>query len=283
MRKESDKILIVGGDRRFDAAEEVLKNNGYFVSRLSEGTGSEKELKDARVLLLPLPYTADGVTVYQPDGKDPIPLSALYRSFHPGITVLCGKADAEIRSEIEKSGAVLIDYNAEEDFAVKNAVPTAEGAISIAIDLLPVTLNGSRALILGFGRIGKLLAAYLRGFGAVVTVGTRKPSDLALAAAYGYGVVPFSEISEAVKEKEVVFNTVPVPVLTKKHLNGVSRGTVLIDLASKPGGIDRQAASELGLKVIWALSLPGKTAPVSAGRYVAETVMRLLSENEGNE
>ncbi|MCQ2426084.1 MAG: NAD(P)-binding domain-containing protein [Lachnospiraceae bacterium] len=282
MRKESDKILIVGGDRRFDAAEDVLKSKGYSVSRITDEKGAEKELNEADVLLLPLPYTADGVTVYQPDGKGPIPLSAVLRSLRPGKTVLCGKADAELRSAAEKNGAVLLDYNAEEDFAVKNAVPTAEGAIAIALDMLPVTLNGSRVLILGFGRIGRLLAAYLRGFGAAVTVAARKPSDLAFAEAYGYEGVPFSRLAEAVKEKEAIFNTVPAPVLTQEVLTGVSRDAVLIDLASKPGGIDRQAASVLGLNAVRALSLPGKTAPVSAGRYVAETVMRFLSGTEGD-
>lgn len=280
MRNQSDKILIVGGDRRFDTAEDVLKREGYSVSRAADRNDFSEKGNEADVLLLPLPYTADGVTVFQPEGKEAIPLSDVFRGFRPGMLILTGKADSAIRKEAEAHGADVADYNDEEDFAVKNAVPTAEGAISLALDLLPVTLNGSDVLVLGFGRIGKLLALYLHGFGARVTVAARKPKDRAFANACGYQAVPFSELAEAVKEKEVIFNTVPSVVLTKNVLDAVRKDTVLIDLASSPGGIDRQAAAENGLKAVSALGLPGKTAPVSAGRYLAETVIRLLSERE---
>ena len=280
MRKESVKVLIVGGDRRFDTAEDVLKREGYSVLRVSDRNDFSEKGNEADVLLLPLPYTADGITVFQPDGKEAVPLSEVFRGFRPGMLILTGKADSAIRKEAEAHGADVADYNDEEDFAVKNAVPTAEGAISLALDLLPVTLNGSDVLVLGFGRIGKLLALYLHGFGARVTVAARKPEDRAFANACGYQAVPFSELAEAVKEKEAVFNTVPSVVLTKNVLYAVRKDTVLIDLASSPGGIDRQAAAENGLKAVSALGLPGKTAPVSAGRYLAETVIRLLSDRE---
>lgn len=279
MRRISDKILIVGGDSRFEAAEKVLRQEGFKVKRISGGEeNSREEMDDASVLLLPVPYTADGVTVFQPDAAVPVPLSAVYGCFQSGKTVFCGKADPEIAKRAKEKGVTLIDFMNDEALAVKNAVLTAEGAVSLALDLLPFTLNGAGALVLGFGRIGKLLAADLKGLGAKVTVAARKPDDRAFAGAFGYGAVPFSELAEVIGKADVVFNTVPAAVLTEEELKIAGKETLLIDLASKPGGIDRNAAAALGLNAVWALALPGKCAPVSAGTYIAETVIRLLSE-----
>ena len=61
-------------------------------------------------------------------------------------------------------------------------------------------------------------------------------------------------------------------------LNKLRKDTLMIDLASKPGGVDFNIAGKLGLKVIWALSLPGKVAPVSSGEIIAGTVLNILKE-----
>ncbi|MBR6106431.1 MAG: hypothetical protein IKQ39_00320 [Oscillospiraceae bacterium] len=45
-------------------------------------------------------------------------------------------------------------------------------------------------------------------------------------------------------------------------------------------GVDFEAASALGVQVIWALSLPGKMSPVSAGEIVARTVRELRTEQK---
>ena len=49
-------------------------------------------------------------------------------------------------------------------------------------------------------------------------------------------------------------------------------------MASKPGGVDLEAAAQLGVKVVWALSLPGKVAPVTAGRSIKTTIYNILHE-----
>ena len=54
-----------------------------------------------------------------------------------------------------------------------------------------------------------------------------------------------------------------------------------MDLASKPGGVDMEAASRLGVRVIWALSLPGKVAPVTAGKIIRDTIYHILNELGG--
>ena len=77
---------------------------------------------------------------------------------------------------------------------------------------------------------------------------------------------------------DLVVNTVPARVLSEKELRDLKPGCLVIDLASKPGGVDFEAATRLGVRAIWALSLPGKVAPVSAGRAIKNTIYNMLSE-----
>lgn len=67
-------------------------------------------------------------------------------------------------------------------------------------------------------------------------------------------------------------------VLDRARLADLDEGTLVIDLASKPGGVDFEGAAQLGVKVIWALSLPGKVAPVTSGKIIRDTIYHILGE-----
>ena len=88
------------------------------------------------------------------------------------------------------------------------------------------------------------------------------------------------DLSGCAGDFDVIFNTVPAEVLDRNVLEQIPDDTLIIDLASKPGGVDFSAAKELGKKVIWALSLPGKTAPITSGRIIKETILNMLCEME---
>lgn len=138
------------------------------------------------------------------------------------------------------------------------AIPTAEGAIEIAMSETPITLHLSRCLVLGYGRIGKILSKMLAGIGAKVTVEARKFADLALIEGHGYEAIHMNDLKENIGGFDVIFNTIPSMVLDEDTLKKIRKDTLVIDLASKPGGVDFEAAKQLGIRVIWALSLPGK-------------------------
>ena len=161
---------------------------------------------------------------------------------------------------------------------IPNAVPTAEGAIEIAITETPFTIHGSKSLVLGYGKIGKILSKDLYALGAQTYVEARKYADLAMIEGHGYEPLPLDNLKDHIHEFDIIFNTIPSLILDDEILTKVKKDALIIDLASKPGGIDFDAAKSYGLKVIWALSLPGKIAPVSSGAIIKDTIMNIIKE-----
>ena len=157
-------------------------------------------------------------------------------------------------------------------------MPTAEGAIQIALEELPITLHGARALVVGYGRLGRALAPRLSALGARVSVAARKWEDLAWIEAAGYTAEHTGELEGWLCGYDLIVNTVPARVLDAAALAELKPGCLVIDLASKPGGVDFDAAARLGVRAIWALSLPGKVAPVTAGRSIRTVIYNILQE-----
>jgi dipicolinate synthase subunit A len=143
---------------------------------------------------------------------------------------------------------------------------------------MPITLHDSNALILGYGRIGKTLSQKLSGLGANVYVEARKCHDIAKIRSCSYKPVPLQKLAEYLPYMNVIINTIPSIILDEKMLRLIDKECLIIDLASKPGRVDLTMARELGNKAIWALSLPGKVAPVTAAKYLKETVYNIIDE-----
>ena len=170
----------------------------------------------------------------------------------------------------------VIDYMKDEELTVKNAIPTAEGALELAMKELPVTVHGTKTLVSGYGRVGKAAAAAFSALHSSVTVCARHGDALAWAKATGYYTTDMKEICRAVRDKDVIINTVPAPIFDNNVLSFAGKETLIIDLASVPGGVDFEAAERLGLKAIHALSLPGKVAPKTAGENIADAVLSVM-------
>lgn len=169
----------------------------------------------------------------------------------------------------------IIAYMQSEELALRNAIPTAEGAVMLALENLPVTLNGLPILIVGLGRIGTALANILKGFGADVTVAVRNGKGVAKAEICGIKSVCTDKITG---DFPLIFNTVPNLIFTADLLAKFPDNSLFIELASKPYGIDMTSAEKLGKKVILAQGLPGKTAPVTAGKALATVIVRTIDE-----
>lgn len=279
------KIAVIGGDMRQVAAARHLLKNGFDVQLFGFNKESlyknalladsvEEALCGAKVVLLGLPAADDCGINCTPS----VSIQAFVSTLDEGAIVTGGKLSSALKSALDEKGVRYADYLEREEFAVLNAVPTAEGAIEIAMRQLPRTLNGMKCLVVGFGRIGKVLAKILAAFGADVTCSARKCSDLAWIRSYGYTPLQTGSIAEKVYEYPLIFSTVPHMIFDESMLKMVRGDALIIDLASKPGGVDFDAAKKLGINVIWALSLPGKASPESAGEIIADTVMNIINE-----
>ena len=278
-------IWVAGGDPRQAALAALLADDGHSVHSyaLERGAGMrcEKSLEGADLadcVVLPLPAAG-------PDGKLNAPLSAqehelteVLDALRPGQLVCAGMVGDELRKLAEERELELRDYFAREELAVMNAIPTAEGAIQIAMEELPITLHDARVLVVGFGRLGRALGPRLRALGAKVWVSARRYEQRAAAEGLGLGSEGMDHLSDWLCSYDLVFNTVPAPVLGVEELAALKEGALVIDLASRPGGVNLDAAAALGVRVIWALSLPGKVAPVTSGRYIKDTVYHIMEE-----
>ncbi|MCX7597080.1 MAG: dipicolinate synthase subunit DpsA, partial [Fischerella sp.] len=199
-----------------------------------------------------------------------------------GTPFYVGYAKPYLKNLGRKYNFRVIEVAEFEDIAIYNSIPTAEGAIQIAMEQLPITIHGSRNLIIGFGRIGQTLARMLVGLGAKVTVLSRDPGKLARAEEMGFVVGNVSEVGSIISEFDIIHNTAPAMVLTYNVLKNCLPDVLIIDLASAPGGTDFAAAKELGLKAIFAPGLPAKVAPKTAGQILARIMPKLICQDHQN-
>lgn len=234
----------------------------------------------AEYLVLPIPASEPGNLLNAPFSVQKIPLEELFRLAGPELMVLGGKISPPLQDLLSWYGLPWLDYLEREDLSILNAVPTAEGTIQIILEEMPITIQGMKILIVGAGRISKVLRRDLCALGARVTVSARNPKDLTWISLEGCTPLPTEQLKQKIGAYDLVVNTVPARILDEEVLSGVSPDTLLIDLASKPGGIDFYTAKQLGLRTIWALSLPGKTAPLSAGEIIYRCLQNLFAEQQ---
>ncbi|NLG53791.1 MAG: dipicolinate synthase subunit DpsA [Clostridiales bacterium] len=283
------KFAVVGGDMRSANLAGLLASDGHsvrayalekynFAENVTKAFDFAELMKRVDCVILPLPIQSDPDVLNAPLSLNSYSVNEIFNLFHIGQTVIAGKVGNSLFERAGHNGILLFDYLEREEFTVANSVACAEGAIQLAMEELPITLHNANCLVIGFGHIGKLLSHYLAGLGANVTASARKYGDLAWIRAYGYNPANTGSLSGMLGSFDVIFNTVPSRILTAELLEEVRENCLVIDLASKPGGIDFNAAKRLGVKVIWALSLPGKVAPVTAGIAMRDTIYNILSE-----
>ena len=283
---QMEKVIVLGGDHRQYYLADTLQKNGYHVCSygvlMPEKNNIEwikpdkvkQEIRESEMIVLPIPVSVDGKTIRQETADDVLLLSELYDGIRAGQKIYGGILSEQLRSVCREKEAFCYDFMEDESVAVGNAVATAEGAVAEAILLGDETIHGKDCLVIGYGKCGAVLADKLKGLQAKVTVMARNPVSRAKARSMGYEVRPMFSHQEVQKEKfKYLFNTVPTLVLTEQVLSGFDRSTVIIDIASKPGGTDFEYCRYAGIRAKLALSLPGKYASRSSGEILAQAIM----------
>lgn len=282
-------VAVLGGDAREAFLVQHLADIGVRVRVVGlpvearEGIDTCRDIPDGlmgvQAVVLPVPGVNHRGELYAAFSDRPLVLSVeMLSALPPGTPVLVGVARDILVEMVRECGLRLVEVMKLDEVAILNSIPSAEGAIQLAMENSDITVHGSRSFVLGFGRTGMTLARKLGALGSRATVVARNAAQRARALEMGLEAVDFSGFPAEVPGADLVFNTVPHLVLDRQVLGRVSPGALIIDLASPPGGTDFQAAEGLGIKVILAPGLPGKVAPRTAGRVLAQVVPKIIME-----
>ncbi len=276
------RFYIIGGDLRCAHLARSLEEKGYSVKTalLDEHGVDLSVLKNSDVLLLPIPCADKEGCIKTDFSDEKVQLLPLIEQMNKASVLMGGILPKEIKERAQALGIDLCDYYEREEFTVRNAALTAEAAVSLAMEMLSESISGVPVLVMGHGRIGRLLSGILKALDAKVTVAARRYSDLAWIRSEGMEPLEFRLIDEEIGRFKIVFNTVPSPVLNRERLLLIKSDSIIIDLASSPGGTDFEAAKELGITAKNAIGLPGKFAPKTAGEIIKDTVLNILAERE---
>lgn len=278
-------FTILGGDDRQLALAKYLAVDGHRVGLFAMDKADIPPADRLTapmcgdVTVLPLPVSFDGASLTAPYARRGIHMDEVIGAIRPGALVFGGKIMPKHRAEMEKRGARVYDYFEREEFTVANAGATAEAAVAMLMSERRRVIAGTRILVVGFGRIGKLLALKLRALGADVTVSSRRAEQRTFIEALGMTPADTASFADLGKFDAVV-NTAPAPVITAEHIAALRRGCFVLDLASAPGGVDFDAAEKCGIEARLAPGLPGKMFPESAGGFIRDTIYNIINETE---
>jgi dipicolinate synthase subunit A len=287
------KLAVVGGDEREQEIARLAAVEGYDVTAFGfpwpeggiEGvrlaTDPADALSGARFALFPIPGIAADGSLFAPAAAEPIvPTAELLRKLARGAHVILGAADARLRAAAAETGVALHEYEHDVELMLERGPAIVEGALAAAIANTRVTIHGSRVAVVGHGTIGSLLARTLVLLGARVTVAARNPVQRAGARASGADAVPLEALPGLAPSLQMVFSTVPSRVVDRAVLEPLPPGSLVMDLAAPPGGVDLDAARELGHTAVWARGL-GRRAPVTVGASQWGGIRRRIAEIEG--
>lgn len=260
-------ICVIGGDLRNFFLAKLLSKEKHEVKvygfekieNFKECETYENMISSSEIVVLPIPFTKDKKTINMPLSNRNIRIQEL--AYHlENKTIFVGNMPEDIQEILKEKQNEVIDFMKKEEFAVLNAIPTAEATIEIILKNTNKILQGSHCLILGFGRIGSVLAHKLQGLAVDVTCMVTNEIEKAWATAYGYQTITIEKLQNyytKIKQYDIIINTIP-KIIFEEELKEIKKETLVIDLASKSYGIDRKIVKEENINFIEALGLPRK-------------------------
>lgn len=285
------QAVFIGGDARqlevigrlleLDASVQLIgfDNLQMPLNGVSKTKLEAEVLAHADVLILPAVGTDDQGKVDTIFSSEELVLTDECIGALPKHTkVFTGMAKPYLRTLCAKYGIGLVELFERDDVAIYNSIPTAEGALMMAIQNTDFTIHGSVSMVLGLGRTGLTMARTLKGLGSRVKAGVRRPEHYARAWEMGFEPFYTKDLLNQVHDVDLLFNTIPTMIVTAQVIANIPHRALIIDLASRPGGTDFRFAERRGIKAMLAPGLPGIVAPKTAGRIIAQTVSELLME-----
>ena len=275
------KILICGGDERSVILARLLQRGGHEVlcfcldkAELPDGCRGVSSPVEAEVVILPVPAEDAHGLLTAPLGTQSCRIEHILDCAGCGAVIIGGKISAQIKTSAAERGQRCFDYMKCPNFTVKNAAITAEGAVSELMRRARSALCDMRILVVGWGRIGKLLINKLSALCPAVYLMSVNTEARALAAELGCPSLPPDCPREIMQSFDAVINTAPAQVIP--DLTAFRDSCILLELASAPGGIDPAEAGAAGLDLTVLRALPGRYAPKSASEAMYSAVSDIL-------
>ena len=268
LAKEKNIVYTYG----LEKAEEI-KN----IKNINICTNLKEMIEKTNNIISAIPFSKDGKNINMPYSKEEIAIQDCIKLMKNKL-LIAGQISEETKDIAQKNSCKIIDIMKKEEIVILNTIATAEGTIQILMENTETILQGLNVLILGFGRVSKTLAQKLKLLQMNVTCAARKESDIAWIETYGYNFININNINGKYSEYDVIINTVPSKIITEKEMAYINQKTLIIDLASYPGGVDFEKAKEKNIKVIWALGIPGKVAPETSAIFIKREIEKLIEK-----
>lgn len=288
----NNKISIIGGDLRIIRLAQLLTDDGIDIC--TYGLENSNDIQDSNeikivdtieeafefsdIIISSIPFSKEGIKVNSPFSENEIYVEDIINNLDKEKLLIAGSIKKDIVEKLNEKSKKTIDIMKCEELVILNTIATAEGAIDVAIQNTENNLQGSNVLVLGFGRVAKVVAEKFKALSTDVTCAARKTSDLAWIKTYGYEEIDINNLNERLSNYDIIINTVPEMIVGRKELNFIKRNALIIDLASSPGGIDFEEAKRQKKKCIWALALPGKVSPLSTAEFIKEVIYKEINE-----
>lgn len=272
-------FAVLGGDLRQSYMAKQLSERGFsvitygIVSGEKQADSMEEAVVNARALIGPIPFSKDRENLVSMACREDFGIEDVKRCLTKGQSIFAGCIPDDFCGYCEDIGVAVHDFMKMDSVAVKNAVSTAEGAVAEAVFDSPLQIQGSQCLVLGFGRCGSVLAEKLNLWSAEVTVAARNPTQRAQAESFGMNAVSLKDLKQEIPQADFIFSTIPSLVLDRECLELAKKEVLIVDIASAPGGVDYEAAEELGIDARLCLGIPGKYAACSAAAILTETMI----------
>jgi len=286
------RVLVIGGDARYKEVVQSLaeadfqvivagwEQYAFSLHNVLHDTLANIDFSKIDSMILPVSGVNDqGAVELCPYADTKLVLTEKILSKTKETCVIyTGVANAYLKQIVVNSGRSLVTLFDRDDLAILNSIPTAEGTLHIAMEHTDETIHDSHVLVLGFGRVGMSVARLFAAVGAHVTVCVRQSKDRARLKEMGMRGIYFDKLHEVIHQFQIVINTVPYLVLDEMAIVKMCSDSLIIDLASNPGGTDFSKASEREIKAIHALGIPGKVAAKTAGKIIADVLIDLMKE-----
>lgn len=269
-----DRFIIAGTDPRCRYLAENLSKRGFDTVFLDKEMAVDSTIESVDCDTIG-DYTS--IVVFPPAAliKD---VCKLMQHLKPGSTVFAGKLNVYAHAVVEEKKIRYFNLLDREAYTLANALPTAEGALMLVMENTPITVARMRVLVLGGGKCAKATADLFCRCRAVITLVARSQADRDWAMTHAMHSMSFSQLEVALLDYDAIVNTVPERVVPEAVLQRMPQGTVWVELASKPGGIDEHFAQEIGCRYLFAPGLPGRVAPLSAAKIMEQTILEILTQ-----